>query len=56
MESNKSTQISDIIGNDEDQEQDNELVQEIINEIQMQEAEQELNETDMENHEDIAGF
>lgn len=56
MESNKSTQISDIIGNDEDQEQDNELVQEIINEIQMQEAEQELNETDMENQEDIGGL
>ena len=56
MESNKSTQISDIIGNDEEQEQDNELVQEIINEIQMQEAEQELNETDMENQEDIGGL
>lgn len=57
MESNKSTQISDIIGNDEEeQEQENELVQEIINEIQMQEAEQELNETDMENHEDIGGL
>jgi len=57
MENNKSTQISDIIGNEnEEQEQNNELVQEIINEIQMQEAEQELNEADLEDNEDIAGL
>ena len=55
MESNKSTQISDIIG-DENEEHDNELVQEIINEIQMQEAEEELNEQDVENNDDIAGL
>ena len=55
MESNKSTQISDIMGND-NEEQDNELVQEIINEIQMQEAEQELNESQLENQEDIGGL
>ena len=55
MESNKSTQISDIIGN-ENEEQDNELVQEIINEIQMQEAEEELQAQNTENTDDIGGL
>ena len=52
MSDGKSTNISEIL----DEEDNNDLVQEIINEIQMQEAEQELNETDMENQEDIGGL
>ncbi len=58
MENSKSTQISDIIGNDEE-EQNNELVQEIINEIQMQEEENQEIQEEVQNeqeNDDIGGL
>ena len=50
MESNKSTQISDIIGeqNDVQEPSQTELVQEIINEIKMQEEQQSRLENDID--------